>query len=309
MPLDPQAKAHLDLLAAAGEPPNEALPPAEARARGEARPRAPGPDVAKVEDRRIPGPASEIPVRIYTPPGDGLLPVLVWLHGGGWVIGSIETNDATCRSLTNEAGCIVVSVDYRLAPETKFPGALDDSYAAAVWAAENAASFGGDSSRVAVGGASAGGNLAAAVCLMAREQDGPSLVHQLLVYPATDMAMDTASYAENAEGYALTRATMLWYREHYLRDEADRTNSYAAPLRAESLAGLPPALVITAEFDPLRDEGEAYARRLAEAGVPTKCSRYDGMIHLFFNTSIGFDKTFQAIDEAATALRRAFGTA
>ena len=309
MPLDPQVRAYLDLMATAGGPPAESLPPAEARALMEARPRKPGPDVATVEDRLITGPDADVPVRIYTPEGNGPFPVLVWLHGGGWVLGSIETNDATCRALTNEARCITVSVGYRLAPETKFPGGLDDSYAAATWAAENAASFGGDPSRVAIGGASAGGNLAAAVTLLARERGGPNLVHQLLVYPVTDLAQDTASYRENAEGYGLTRSTMAWYRALYLSNETERVNPLVAPLRAADLSGLPPALVITAEYDPLRDEGEAYARRLTEAGVPTQCTRYGGMIHLFFNPSLGFDKSFEAIAEAGTALRNAFGTA
>ena len=309
MPLDPQARAYLDLMAAAGGPPAESLPPAEARALMETRPRKPGPAVAKVEDRLIPGPGPDVPIRIYTPEGDGPCPVLVWLHGGGWVLGSIETNDATCRALTNEAHCITVSVGYRLAPETKFPGGLEDSYAAAAWAAGNAASFGGDPSRVAIGGASAGGNLAAAVTLLARERGGPRLVHQLLVYPVTDLAQDTDSYRENAEGYGLTRSTMAWYRELYLSNETERANPLVAPLQAADLSGLPPALVITAEYDPLRDEGEAYARRLTDAGVRTRCTRYDGMIHLFFNPSLGFEKSFEAIAEAGTALRNAFGTA
>jgi acetyl esterase len=309
MPLDPQAKEFLDAAAAAGLPPTETLPPPEARARQEAQYRKPGPDVARVEDRTIPGPSGDIPVRIYTPEGDSPFPVLVWLHGGGWVLGSVNTNDPICRSLTKETPCIVVSVDYRLAPETKFPGGLDDCYAATVWCKDNAASLGGDPSRVALGGASAGANLTAAVTMMARNNAGPEIAHQLLVYPATDTAMDTPSYAENGVGYALTRSVMVWYYDHYVRDDADRTNPLVAPLLAEDLAGLPPATVITAEFDPLRDEGEAYAQRLTEAGVPTTCTRYDGMIHLFFSPSVGFDKSTQAIAQAATALRRAFGMA
>ena len=296
-------------MAALNEPPHEALPAAEVRARMAAQPRKPGPDVAKVEDRSIPGDPSTIPVRLYTPLGDGPFPVMVWYHGGGWVIGSIETNDATCRSVANEAGCIVASVEYRLAPETKFPGAVEDAYTAAVWAAANAASFDGDPLRISVGGASAGGNLAAAVALMARDKGTPALVHQLLVYPIADLAMDTESYRENGEGFGLTSATMHWYAEQYIRGDQDRTNPFAAPLRADDHSGLPPALVITAECDPLRDEGEAYAERLSEAGVPTRCTRYDGMIHGFFNSSIGFDKTWQAIDEVGRELRAAFGIA
>ena len=305
MPLDPQAKAALDLRA--GAAPIESLTPAEARAQSEAMPRLPGPEVAKVEDLDVPGDGVEVPVRVYTPDVERPLGALVWLHGGGWVIGSIETNDATCRSLANEAQCIVVSVEYRLAPEAKFPAPLDDSYAATAWTAEHASALGVDQTRVAVGGASAGGNLAAAVALMARERGGPALAHQLLIYPATARDFSTRSYGEYAEEYALDRATMQWYWAHYLRNDADAANVYAAPLLAGDLAGLPPALVITAEYDVLHDEGEAYADRLREAGVAVTCSRYDGMVHGFFSAGMPVDKTWEAIAEAASALRVAFG--
>jgi acetyl esterase len=200
-------------------------------------------------------------------------------------------------------------VDYRLAPGTKFPGPAEDCYAAATWAAENAASLGGDATRVAIAGASAGGNLAAAVTLMAKDRGGPSLAHQLMVYPVTDQRMATESYEFFKVGFRLTAESMHAYQDAYLRDEADKQNPYAAPILYEDLSGLPPAHVITAGYDVLRDEGEAYAARLAEAGVPVKATRYEGMIHTFFNAMVGLDGTFEALREAGAELRKAFGTA
>jgi acetyl esterase len=222
------------------------------------------------------------------------------------VIGSIETHDGLCRQLANAAGCIVVSVDYRLAPEHPYPAAAEDAYAATRWVVDNARSFGGDPSRVAVGGDSAGGNLTAVVSLMARDRGGPPLVQQLLIYPVTDAPTDKGSYRSNAEGYFLTADMMQWFWRHYT-GEAGSAEPYACPLRAKSLAGLPPALVVTAEFDPLRDEGEVYAARLREAGVPVHLSRYDGMIHGFFAMSAFLDRARAAVAEAAEALRGAFG--
>jgi acetyl esterase len=306
MPLDPQARFVIDQIAALGFPPAHTVSPQQARINMKMRPRAAGPEVAKVEDRRIPGLGLEIPVRIYTPMGPGPFPVLMWFHGGGWVVGDLDTADATARHLTVGAECVTVSVDYRLAPETKFPGAADDCYAATVWAAQNAARINGDPRRIAVGGDSAGGNLAAAVSLMARDRGTPPLVFQLLVYPVTDRNLDTDSYRRNAEGYMLTRDGMQWYWDHYLRTAADASDPYAAPLVAQNLGGLPPALVITAEYDPLCDEGEAYAQRLQEAGVSTICSRYDGMIHGFFGMPAVLDKGKQAVTDASAALRKAF---
>jgi acetyl esterase len=201
---------------------------------------------------------------------------------------------------------VVVSVDYRLAPEAKFPGPADDSYAATVWAVQHAARLQGDAERIAVGGDSAGGNLAAAVALMARDRGGPALVFQLLVYPVTAYDFDTSSYQQNGADYNLTRDGMRWYWDHYLQYPADAANPYAAPLVAQNLKGLPPALVVTAEYDPLCDEGEAYAKRLQAAGIPTSCTRYDGMIHGFFGMSAAIDKGKRAIAEACTALRQAF---
>ncbi|HVN85934.1 MAG TPA: alpha/beta hydrolase [Candidatus Binatia bacterium] len=309
MPLDLQARALLDQITAMGGPPLNELPVADARQAFTALAAmqgAPEP-VAKVEDRQVPGPSGSIPVRIYTPNGRSPLPVLVYFHGGGWVIGNIEGYEVLCRSLAKAVECIVVSVDYRLAPEHKFPAAAEDAYAATRWAATTAAAIGGDPARVAIGGDSAGGNLTAVVALMARDRGGPPLVHQLLVYPVTDAGCDTVSYRDNADGYLLTKAAMHWFWGHYLSDGAEGANPYASPLRAQSHAGLPPALVITAEFDPLRDEGEAYAARLRAAGVPVTATRYDGMIHGFFGMAAMLEQGKRAVEQAAGGLRAAFG--
>ena len=308
MSLDPQARAVLDQIAAIGGPPLHELSVSEARQSHATMAEMQGvpEDVAKIEDRTLPSPAGDIPVRIYTPASRGSLPVLMYFHGGGWVIGSVEANDVLCRALSNAAGCIVMSVDYRLAPEHPFPAAVDDAYHATLWAAENAAGIGGDPSRIAVGGDSAGGNLAAVVAQVARDHGKPPLKFQLLIYPVTDAACDTPSYSENADGYLLTRDAMQWFWNHYTRSDADRKNPYASPLRASNFTGLPPALVITAEFDPLRDEGERYADRLRAAGIPVQLTRYDGMIHGFFAMAAMIDQGKQAIQQAAAALRAAF---
>ena len=306
MPLDPQAQQVLDQLAALGLPPNHMVSPQQARENMRNRPRIDGPEVAKVEDRSVSWRDAEVPVRIYTPAGTGPFPILIWCHGGGMVVGDLETADATARHLTVETGCVTVSVDYRLAPETKFPGACDDCYAAAVWASDNAASIQGDASRMAVGGDSAGGNLAAVVAQMARDRAHPDLAFQLLVYPMTALDFETPSYVDNADGYLLTRDSMKWYWDQYLGASDDPNHPYAVPSKARSFQNLPPALVITAEFDPLRDEGETYAKNLEAAGVPTTCTRYDGMIHGFFAMSGAVDKAGQAVSQAAAAMKEAF---
>lgn len=310
MPLDPQAQALLDQLKALGGPALNELSAPDARIAAQALGTLSGPPetVAKVENRTIPGPGGALPVRIYTPAGSGPFPALVFFHGGGWVIGDLDTQDGPCRKLTNGGGCVVVSVDYRLAPEHKFPAAPDDTYAATRWVAANAASINVDPTRIAVGGDSAGGNLTAVTAQMARDRGGPQLVFQLLIYPVTDGACDTASYRDNADGYLLTKDMMLWFWNYYVRNDADRLNPMASPLRAQSLRGLPPALVQSAEFDPLRDEGEAYAARLKEADVPVKLTRYKGMIHGFFGTGSIIDQANAAIAEAAAALRSAFAS-
>ena len=310
MPLDPQAKAVLDQFASMGGPQLHEMSVAQARElilgmvalAGEPE------SVARIENRTVPGPAGEIPVRIYAPVGTAPFPVLVYFHGGGWVIGNLDTHDGICRSLANRVGCLVVSVDYRLAPEHRFPAAPEDCYAATRWLAEHAGSLGGDKGRIAVGGDSAGGNLAAVVALMARDRGGPKLAFQLLVYPATDTDFETRSYRENSEGYFLTRADMVWFWNHYAPRDEDRRNPYAAPLRAASLRGLPPALVITAEFDPLCDDGNAYAARLREDGVPVRLSQQDGLIHGFFQMGAVIDRGRASVDEASRALKDAFAT-
>jgi acetyl esterase len=269
----------------------------------------PRPEVAAVKDLEIPGPAGPIPVRIYRPSERSSLPVLVYLHGGGWAICSLETHDVTCRQLANGADCIVVSVDYRLAPEHRFPAAPEDCYAALDWTARHAESLGGDPRRLAIGGDSAGGNLGAAVSLMARDRKGPQLCHQLLIYPVTEHAFDTDSYRENADAPILTRELMRGFWGHYLAREEDGRHPYASPLRAEELSGLPPAHLITAEYDPLRDEGEAYARRLAATGVPVVQKRYEGMVHGFFGFGDLIDVAREAVEDVTRELRRGFDAA
>jgi acetyl esterase len=306
MALDPQAQAVLDQLAALGIPDFTTLEPQAARQLSNVLPPSP-PEVASVQDRKVPGPAGEIPVRVYTPEGSAPFPGLVYFHGGGFVICGLDSHDGVCRELANESGCVVVSVDYRMAPEARFPAAPEDCYAATCWVAENAGEVGVDALRLAVGGDSAGGNLAAVVSLMARDRSGPALRHQLLVYPVTDCSFSTASYLENAEGYMLTREMMEWFWGHYLGSEGDGTHAYASPLRAEKLSGVPPAHLITAEFDPLRDEGEAYAERLRAAGVAVTGKRYDGVIHGFFSMSDAIDAGRAAIREAGREMRLALG--
>ena len=313
MPLDPQAEQ--SLAQRAGLPRQNDVSPEQARAMQMNQPRQPGPEVASVEDRTAPGPHGGVPVRVYVPALrqsedslGGALPVTMWFHGGGWVVGNVATNDATCRELANQSGGIVISVDYRLAPEHPFPVPFDDCYAATCWAADAAASLGGDASRLAVAGASAGGNLAAAMALAARDRGGPALVHQSLIYPVTDRDFGRASYRENGDGYGLDLDTMEYFWNCYATTEEDASNPYACPAAAEDLSGLPPAYVLTAEFDPLRDEGEEYGERLRAAGVPATITRYDGMIHGFFNAGVPFDRTWDAIAEAAAELRKAFGT-
>jgi len=306
MGMHPEAQKVLDLMTGLGLVIDESTEPQAVRdamdnfARAG---RARGEPVANLENRTIPGPAAPIPVRIYRPDTEPGLPVVVYFHGGGWTIGSLETHDNSCRALANAVGCVVVSVDYRLAPEHKFPAAVDDAFAATQWVAEHAAELGGDPTRVAVAGDSAGGNLAAVVSILARDQNAPALTFQLLVYPATDAERESASMRENASGYFLELDSMRWFDGHYLRDERDATDWRFSPMRAGSLAGLPPAFVLTAEFDPLRDQGEAYARRLEEAGVPVELRRYDGVFHGFFGMRDLMEPAQQAWQDVTKALR------
>jgi acetyl esterase len=289
MPLAPAARQMIDQLEAAGFPPLWELPLEQARAGGAlfgAMDQPPA--VASVEDRVIPGPAGDLPVRIYTPDAAGPRPVFTYFHGGGFVFCSIETHDGTCRRLANATGAVVVSVEYRLAPECPFPAAPDDCYAATVWSHEHAEELDADAGQLVVAGDSAGGNLAAVVAQMARDRGGPPIAFQALVYPVIDGACDTPSYSQNAEGYFLERQAMRWFWDQYLGPGGNCDDPLASPNRASNLSGLPPAIVITAEYDPLRDEGEAYASALDAAGVPVTMRRYDGMIHGFVSMPMLF---------------------
>ncbi len=310
MPLDPQAQALIDSLA--GTKPVEEMTVQEMRDGMVERARLTGGEPQPVEQvlsSEVPGPAGPIPVRIYVPEGPAPKPGLVYFHGGGWARGNLDTHDILCRALANGGGCVVVSVDYRMAPEHTFPAAIEDSLAATRWVAEHAEQIGIDPTRLAVGGDSAGGNLAAAVALVLRDEGGPALVHQLLIYPVTDYNLDTRSYLDNAEGYNLTREAMRFYWRLYLRDESDAGDQRASPLRARHFANLPAAHVITAEFDPLRDEGRAYAERLRAGGTPTIYRDYAGMIHGFVTSAGVIDQGKQAIQDATAALREAFAGA
>ena len=299
MPVDPQIQVLLDLRAAL--PPMHTLSVEEARIQMGAR-AIPGlriPEVASVVNRDMQGPGGSLPLRIYTPTGTGPFPLMVFFHGSGFVVCSLDTHDAMCRNLCAGTGSVVVSVDYRLAPENKFPAAPDDCLAATRWAVDNAGALNADTSRVIVAGDSAGGNLAAVTALRARDEGGPAIAAQLLIYPVTDYhTPGTPSYEENAEGYGLGRAGMEWFWNHYLADASDAAHPHASPLRANNLAGLPPAFVITAEYDPLRDEGEYYGQALQRAGVPTLIQRFDGVNHGFFFFVGIVDKSGAAMDAA-----------
>jgi acetyl esterase len=308
MAINPQVQSLLDEFEKQGLPPFEQLSPTQARLvslgfrdlQGEPE------NVGEISDILVPGPAGSLPVRVYNPSPGKPLPLVIYFHGGGWVIGDIETVDKPCRALANASQCIVASVNYRLSPETKFPGPAEDCYAATSWLAENARSIGADGRFVAVSGDSAGGNLAAVVALMARDRGGPALSYQLLLYPVTVPAAgnEFASYRDNAEGYLLTRAGMVWFWDHYLASAEDGKNPYASPLHATDLSRLPPAMVVTCEFDPLRDEGLAYAKRLQEAGVSVKSSHYDGMIHGIFWMAGALDRGRELIAEMGNELRK-----
>lgn len=290
-------------------PATHTLPVAVARTQYEARVAlmAPPAEIARVREHTIDGPGGLLRVRLYTPHGPGQFPLLVFFHGSGFVLCSLDTHDGMCRNLCAGAACIVASVDYRLAPEHKFPAGLDDCLHATRWAAANAAELGADPARIAVAGDSAGGNMAAVTGLRVRDESGPGLCGQLLLYPVTDYhPPGTASYEANAEGYGLTRDTMKWFWAHYLSDASEGAHPHASPLRAPDLSGLPPALVITAEYDPLRDEGEGYADKLRTAGVCTALTRYDGVNHGFMFWVGVVDKAGAAMNEACEWLRRIF---
>ncbi len=299
----------LEWIEAQGGPTLESLEPEAARQlaveglapfKGEAEP------VASVEDRWIAGTGGGFRVRIYTPDAPAPRPAMVYFHGGGWVLCNVDTHDTVCRAIAHRAGAVVVSVDYRLAPEHKFPAAVDDSYAATQWVVANAEALGVDPERITVGGDSAGGNLGAVISLKSRDENGPRIALQALIYPVTDLSsFGTPSYREFAEGHHLTLAEMEWFRNHYLRNLEDGLDPMASPLLAKDLSGLPPALIITAECDPLRDEGEAYAKRLEQAGVDVTCTRYPGVIHPFFSLAAAIPQALDAVQQVANAVRAA----
>ena len=307
-PLHPAVQAYLDRVAALNAPPYSAVSLSVTRAQVSPCPE-PREPVRKVTDLRIPGPGGEIPLRIYDPLGSEsgpASPLAVFLHGGGWVLCDIEVYDGMCRTLANASGCRIVSVEYRLAPEHKFPAALEDAYAAVVWAARQD-SEGGRASSLAVIGDSAGGNLAAAACLMARDRGAPRIDFQLLIYPITDFSFETVSYRENATGYRLTRDSMEWFWRQYLDATSDGNNPYASPMRATTLAGLPPAALLTAEYDPLRDEGKAYAARLREAGVEVEGIHLSDNIHGFLRHTDQFPQAGETLLRLGEILQRALG--
>jgi acetyl esterase len=310
MPLDPQVQAMRERAAATGTPPLYTLSITEARAADLAAIQAAagtGEQVRHVTDRHIPGPGGDLPIRIYRPADTAEpLPTLVYFFGGGWTLGNLDTSDGVCRSLANAVPCQVITVGYRLAPEHKFPAAVHDCHTAVSWIATNAGDLGADPNRLAVAGDSAGGNLAAAVTLLARDHGTPALTAQVLVYPNTDYRGDTESMRTNNDPVLFNSHSVAWYWSHYLANPDDGRNPLVSPLLAEDLTGLPPALVITAEYDPLRDEGEHYAQRLREAGVPVVATRYPGMVHGFFTMLDILTAARQAHTQVATYLRACF---
>jgi len=314
MPMDPEAQAYLDRVAALGMPPVQTVTPQENRRQrarvmelrrqlaGAYTPEA----VAKIEERRVPVQGGQTRARIYVPAGSGPFPVLVYFFGGGFIMGDIEAVDEVCRAMANRAACIVVSAEYRLAPEHKFPGPVEDGYAAVSWAAEQAASFGGDPSRLAVGGESAGGNIAAVACLLAKARSGPRIVFQVLIYPPVDFTAGRSVDRALAGQATLTDERMAYYDRQYFRTAADAHNPLASPTFAADLSGLPDALVLAAEYDPLAAEDAVYAAKLLQAGVRVAYTCYPGMIHGFYSMPGIFTQSGAAIDDVAEALRAAF---
>ncbi|MDQ2651067.1 MAG: alpha/beta hydrolase [Actinomycetota bacterium] len=306
MPLHPQAQMLMDGMSQAGGPKLSETSVADNRTAYRALIALAQPEeVARTDDRLVEGPEGDIPVRVYTPEAaiNAAPGVMLWFHGGGWVLGDLDTADATCRALANRSGAVVVSVDYRKAPEHRSPAAIDDCMAALQWVVENEELLGIDANKVAVGGDSAGGHLAALVCQRVRDEFGPEVDFQLLVNPVLDLTLSHPSIEENATGYFLTKDTMEWFVDHYL-DGQDPADPAVSPLLAASVEDLPPALILTAEFDPLRDEGAAYAARLEEAGVPVELICYEGMMHQFFEMASLLSVGAEAVDTAGNALRK-----
>ena len=313
MPLDPDAQALLDAMIKAGRPQFEALGPVKARQQMRdmrAALKQPVPEVAEVRDIAVPSKAGAIPVRLYrgTTASGTTQPLLVFFHGGGWVFGDIETHDNLCRALANSGACTVISVDYRLAPEHKFPAAVDDCFAVVTWAHANAAALGVDATRIAVGGDSAGGNLAAVVAMRAQQAGSPRISMQILFYPVTDLAMDTASYAQQGKDYNLTATAMRWFRDLYLNNEAEFTDWRVSPLKAKDLAKLPPTYLAIGGCDPLHDEAVAFAKALDRAGVPVTLREYPGQMHGFASMSGFLRSADEVIAETGAMLRTAWGS-
>ncbi len=306
MPLDPQAKAALEFLNQPEMRLDAAEWPTEARNSMVLPPPENPEQVARVEDISIDGPGGDLPLRLYHPGDpDGEHPpaLVLYFHGGGFVFCNLDTHDALCRTLCNSTGAAILSVDYRLAPEAKFPAAPEDCYAALCWGAANSEQLDIDAGRIAVAGDSAGGNLAAVTALMSRDRGGPTLRSQVLIYPVTSQITNSPSYTENGEGYFLTQSGMEYCINHYLNSPEDKQNPLASPLLSPDLSSLPPAVVVTAEYDPLRDEGENYGRRLAEAEVPVWMRRYDGMIHGFVSMGDMMDRGKEALADISEQLR------
>jgi acetyl esterase len=298
--LDPVAQKIIEAGKASGLAPVFTLPVEEARERMRSLfvSNEPPESVGAVVDTHIPCEWGNMGIRIYTPVGEGKFPVFVFFHGGGWVLNSIETHDSVCRRLTNLSDCIVISVDYRLAPEHKYPAAIEDAYAAVEWAISNADKINGDSAKIIVGGDSSGATQATVVCMMARDRGTLNICYQVLIYPPTDhYDPGTESYVENGYGYPVGKDFMVWVWNHYLPDTVNLDDPYVCPLRAKDFSGLPPAIVLTAPYDPLRDEGEAYARKLQDAGIEVDLKQYDGMMH-------GFIMQYRIMKQGAEALER-----
>ncbi|MFC9840773.1 alpha/beta hydrolase [Rhodococcus sp. NPDC127530] len=309
MPIDAAVQNLLDALDAQGVRSFEHMSVAEARATVASFVdlQTPPEPVAQVIDTTYPGPAGDQSIRLYIPDAPGPLPVVAYYHGGGFVTGDLTVTEELCRSLANDAGAIVAAVSYRLAPEHKFPAATDDTYAALCWIAENATGFGGDPTRIAVHGDSAGGNLAAVAALRARDESGPALTCQVLTYPVIDPRADTPSRTEFGEGYIITAAGLDWFWNHYLRTAEDADNPHATPSKTPSLAGLPPALILTMEYEVARDEAEAYGEQLADAGVPADIIRFDGLVHGVYWTSGAIPRATEIRSAVAEYLRMQFG--
>ncbi len=307
MPLDPQAQVVIDMIQSLGvatlTPDTD---PDEIRGLMNAAV-VPSPIVLdRLEDSAIPGPGGPLPIRIYRPAGAAPKPIIVYFHGGGWVLGSLDTHDATCRALARDTDAVLVSVDYRLAPEHRFPAAVEDSGTAVAWAAAHADELGGDADRLVVAGDSAGGNLAAVIAQRSRV-GGPKVAFQLLIYPVTDHEFTSDSMEDNAEGYFLTRDAMRWFYSHYLNDDAEGDDPRVSPLRADDLGGLAPAFVLTMEYDPLRDQGVAYARALAAAGTDVTATTYPSLFHGCFGMGEMIDAARAPFDDAVAAIRSAVG--